>query len=140
MDLREVGYDDGDWIDLAQNRERWRAYPVWERECSGDHLSLEADLQPCPAEYDEKMILKLIRKRERNWLGEWLRRNCLLKDALEGMVNGRRVRGKRRCQMIDYIKIYELHAEIKRKAEIGKIGEWWICNERPALGQKTTNE
>ncbi|KAJ4436949.1 hypothetical protein ANN_17081 [Periplaneta americana] len=26
MDLREVGYDDGEWINLAQDRGRWRAY------------------------------------------------------------------------------------------------------------------
>ncbi|KAJ4444348.1 hypothetical protein ANN_06140 [Periplaneta americana] len=26
MDLREVGYDDRDWINLAQDREQWRAY------------------------------------------------------------------------------------------------------------------
>ena len=26
MNLREVGCDAGDWIDLAQNREQWRAY------------------------------------------------------------------------------------------------------------------
>ncbi|KAJ4441605.1 hypothetical protein ANN_11461 [Periplaneta americana] len=26
MNLREVGYDDRDWIDLAQDRELWRAY------------------------------------------------------------------------------------------------------------------
>ncbi|KAJ4439409.1 hypothetical protein ANN_07533 [Periplaneta americana] len=50
----------------------------------------------------------------------WLRRNCLLKDALQGMVNGRRVRGRRRYQMIDDIKIYGSYAEIKRKAENGK--------------------
>jgi hypothetical protein len=25
MDLREVGWDDIDWIDLAQNRDQWRA-------------------------------------------------------------------------------------------------------------------
>jgi hypothetical protein len=25
MDLREVGWDDMDWIDLAQDRDRWRA-------------------------------------------------------------------------------------------------------------------
>ncbi|KAJ4438508.1 hypothetical protein ANN_14453 [Periplaneta americana] len=39
------------------------------------------------------MMLILIRKRKRNWLDHWLRKNCLLKDTLEGMVNGRRVRG-----------------------------------------------
>ena len=31
------------------------------------------------------------RKRKRNWLGHWLRRNCLQKDALEGMVSGKKV-------------------------------------------------
>jgi hypothetical protein len=25
MDLREIEWDGGDWIDLAQNRDRWRA-------------------------------------------------------------------------------------------------------------------
>jgi hypothetical protein len=26
MDLREVGWDGMDWIDLAQDMDRWRAY------------------------------------------------------------------------------------------------------------------
>jgi hypothetical protein len=25
MDLRVIGWDDMDWIDLAQNRDQWRA-------------------------------------------------------------------------------------------------------------------
>jgi hypothetical protein len=25
MDLREIGWDSGDWIDLAQDRDQWRA-------------------------------------------------------------------------------------------------------------------
>jgi hypothetical protein len=25
MDLREIGWDDVDWIDLAQDRNQWRA-------------------------------------------------------------------------------------------------------------------
>ena len=37
-----------------------------------------------------RIMLELIKKRKRNWLGHWLRRNCLLKDALEGMVNRRK--------------------------------------------------
>ena len=30
-----------------------------------------------------RIMLELIRKRKGNLLGHWLRRNCLLKDALE---------------------------------------------------------
>ena len=52
-----------------------------------------------------RIMLELIRKRKINWLGHWLRRNCLLKDALEGMVNGTNVRGRRSYQMIDNIMI-----------------------------------
>ncbi|KAJ4431231.1 hypothetical protein ANN_19828 [Periplaneta americana] len=37
---------------------------------------------------EKRIMLKVIRKRKRNWLGHWVKRNCLLKDALEGMVNG----------------------------------------------------
>jgi hypothetical protein len=34
MDLREIGWDGMDWIDLAQNREQWRdlvntAMSIW---------------------------------------------------------------------------------------------------------------
>ena len=42
-----------------------------------------------------RTMLELIKKRKRNWLGYWLRRNCLLKDSVEGMVNGKKVPGRR---------------------------------------------
>ncbi|KAJ4449605.1 hypothetical protein ANN_01008 [Periplaneta americana] len=41
MDLREVGYDIRDWIDLAQDRDRWRAYCF----CEG---TLRSTLSPDP--------------------------------------------------------------------------------------------
>ena len=43
-----------------------------------------------------RTMLELLKKRKGNWLGHWLRRNCLLKDDLEGMVNGKKFRGRRR--------------------------------------------
>ena len=67
-----------------------------------------------------RIMLELIRKR--NWLGHWLRRNCLLKNALEGMVNGKEVRGRRRYHMIDNIIINRLYEDMKRKSE--KRVEW----------------
>ena len=82
-------------------------------------------------------MLEFIKKRTKNWLGHWLRRNCLLKDALEGMVNGMITRGRRRYQMIDNIMINGLYEDTKRKAE--KRIEWRMLSfsERPALGQNT---
>ena len=68
-----------------------------------------------------RIMLELMKKRKRNRLGLWLRRNCRLKDALEGIVNRKKVRGKRRYQMIDNIMINRLYADTK-KAE-GRV-EW----------------
>ena len=65
---------------------------------------------------ERRIMLELIMKRKRNWLGLWLRRNCLLKDALEGMVNGKKVRGRRRYKTIDNIMINGLYEDTKRKA------------------------
>ena len=65
----------------------------------------------------EGRIMFELMKRKRNWLGHWLRRNCLLKDALEGMVNGKKASGRRRYQMIDNIMINGLYENTKRKAE-----------------------
>ena len=45
---------------------------------------------------EKRKMLGLMKKRKINWLGYWLRRNCLLKDALEGMVNGKKVHGRRK--------------------------------------------
>ena len=28
MDLREVGCDPGEWIDIAEDRDQWRAYTM----------------------------------------------------------------------------------------------------------------
>ena len=53
---------------------------------------------------------------------KWLRRGCLLKDVLEGMVNREKVRGRRRYQMIDNIMINGEYEDTKRKAE--KKSEW----------------
>ena len=63
------------------------------------------------------IMLELIKKRKRNWLGYWLRRDCVLKDDLEGMVKLKKVRGRRRYQMIDNIIISVLYEDTKRKAE-----------------------
>ncbi|KAJ4452039.1 hypothetical protein ANN_03554 [Periplaneta americana] len=87
------------------------AYSVGSRPISHSyrvHLSTCVDFGPA--------FIDIYDKEKRNWLGHWLRRNCLLKDALEVMVDGRRVRDKSKYQ-IDDIKIYGSYGETKMKAE-----------------------
>ena len=64
-----------------------------------------------------RTMLELIKKRKRNWLGHWLRSNCLVKVALEGMINGKKVHRRRRYQMIDNVMINGLYEDTKTKAE-----------------------
>ena len=73
-----------------------------------------------------RIMLELIKKSKRNWLGHWLRRNCLLKDAVERMANGKKVRGRRKYQMTDNIMINGLCADTKRKA--AKRVEWGMLS------------
>ena len=69
----------------------------------------------------KNITLELTKKRKGNWLGHWFRRNCLLKDALEGIVNRKKVHGTKRYEMTD-IMINGPCADTRRKAE--KRVEW----------------
>ncbi|KAJ4450962.1 hypothetical protein ANN_02397 [Periplaneta americana] len=60
MDLREVGYDDRDWINVAQDRDQWRAYVR-----AAMNLRRRAD---------EHEISKEIKFRKCKWIGHVLRR------------------------------------------------------------------
>ena len=67
-------------------------------------------------------------KEEENKLAWPLAKNELLKDALEGMVNGKKVRGRRRYQLIDNIMVNGLYEDMKRKAE--KTVEWRMLSSQ----------
>jgi hypothetical protein len=45
---------------------------------------------------EQRNILHEIRKRKANWTGHILRRNCLLKEVIEGKIKGRREVTRRR--------------------------------------------
>jgi hypothetical protein len=38
---------------------------------------------------EQRNILHKIRKRKANWIGHFLRRNCLLREVIEGKIKGR---------------------------------------------------
>ncbi|KAJ4431302.1 hypothetical protein ANN_19899 [Periplaneta americana] len=84
------------WTLRRSEEKRIKAFGMWiwrrmERVKWTHQIRNEAVLETVGG---ERMMLKLIRKRKRIWFGHCLRRNCLLKDAL----NGKRVRGRRRYQ------------------------------------------
>jgi hypothetical protein len=65
-------------------------------------------------------ILHEIRKRKANWICHILRRNCLLKQVIEGKIKGekevRRRRGRKRKKLLDDLKDRRGYSHLKEEA------------------------
>jgi hypothetical protein len=69
---------------------------------------------------DQRNILHEIRKRKANWIGYILRRNCLLKQVIEGKIKGEmevtRRRGRRRSKLLDDLTDRRGYSYLKEEA------------------------
>ena len=69
---------------------------------------------------EQRNILREIRKRKANWIGHILRRNCLLKEVIEGKIKGEmgvpRRRGRRRKKLLDDLKDRRGYSHLKEEA------------------------
>jgi hypothetical protein len=57
-----------------------------------------------------------IKRRNANWIGHILRRNCLLKHVIEGKLEGTERRGIRRKQLLDDLKETRGYWKLKEEA------------------------
>ena len=68
----------------------------------------------------QRNILHEIRKRKANWIGHILRKNCLLKQVIEGKIKGEmevtRRRGRRRKKLLDDLKDMRGYSHLKEEA------------------------
>jgi hypothetical protein len=69
-----------------------------------------------------RTLLERIRIRKRNWIGHVLRGDNLLKDMIEGTVDGERKRGRKRMKMLDDLTQKNGYVYLKRLASDRK--EW----------------
>ena len=69
---------------------------------------------------EQRNILHEIRKRKVNWIGHILRRNCLLKQVIEGKMKGEmevtRRQGRRRKKLLDDLKDRIEYSHLKEEA------------------------
>src|SRR5215510_4910834 len=69
---------------------------------------------------EQRNILHEIRGRKANWIGHILRRNCLLKQVVEGKIKGEievtRRRGRRRKKLLDELKERRGYSYLKEKS------------------------
>ena len=69
---------------------------------------------------EQRNILHEMRKRKANWIGHILRRNCLLKQVIEGKIKGEMEvtgrRGRRRRKLLDDLKDRKGYSHLKEEA------------------------
>jgi len=69
---------------------------------------------------EQRNIVHEISKRKANWIGHILRRNCLLKQVIEGKIKGEIEvtgrRGRRRKKLLDDLKDSRGYCELKEEA------------------------
>ena len=69
---------------------------------------------------EQRNILREIRKRKADWIGHILRRNCLLKQVIDGKIKGdvdvTRRRGRRRKKLLDDLKGRRGYSHLKEEA------------------------
>jgi hypothetical protein len=78
---------------------------------------------------EQKNILHEISKRKANWIGHILRRNCLLRQVIEGKVKGKtevkRRRERRRRKLLDGLKERRGYSHVKEETLDHTI--WRAC-------------
>ena len=65
---------------------------------------------------DLRNILHEIRKPKANWIGHILRRNCLLKQVIEGKIKGEMEVTRRRKKLLDDLKDRRGYTHLKEEA------------------------
>ena len=74
---------------------------------------------------EKRSIVETIVKRKKNWIGHILRGEGLLKDVIEGRMEGKPPSGIKRIGMIDELK-EKSYQDMKRRAEDRVSWRSWI--------------
>ena len=65
---------------------------------------------------EQRNIQHEIRKRKANWIGHIVRRNCLLKQVIEGEIKGEMLVTRRRKKLLDDLKDKRGYCHMKEEA------------------------
>ena len=121
-------YGSETWTLRKYERDRLEAFEMWtwrnmENISWKDHMTNEYVLDQVK---ENRKLLNTILEMKKRWLGHILRRDSLVKEVIEGRMEGKRGRGKPRIMMLDDIKADETYEKIKRRAMDRECWRNWM--------------
>ena len=72
------------------------------------------------------ILLEKIKKVKKSWIGHVLRGDGLLKEVIEGRMEGKRTRGRKRISMLKDIIDSSNYSDLKKKAEDREKWRAWL--------------
>src|ERR1043165_9450291 len=113
-----VLYGSETWTMRQEDIKRLEAFEMWiwcrmERISWAERRTNEEILQLVE---EKRSLIGTIRGRQKKWIGHILRSDTLLRDIIEGRMEGKRMRGRPRTMLLD-LMLTEGYSELKREAE-----------------------
>jgi len=90
----------------------------WTEKCSNDEVLRRVNERRC--------IVETIVGRKKNWIGHVLRGDGVLRLVMEGRIEGKRPRGRKRKGMLDELMEEHTYSEMKRFAEDREKWRKWV--------------
>ena len=120
------------WTLRKNEMQRLNALEMWmwrrmEKISWKDHRTNEEVLRLVD---EDRQIVTTIVRRKKNWIGHIVRGHSMLKDVIEGRMEGKRPRGRPRLDMLNELK-ENLYDSMKRLAE--NSGQWRCWMPRTCL-------
>ena len=104
------------YIERLEAFEMW----VWRRMMRIDWMEHITNREVLGMIGEERSLVDTIQKRQRNWIGHILRGNSLLKVIIEGRMMGRKIQGRPRMKLLDWMMNGEkgkTYDTLKREAQ-----------------------